>query len=119
MTLDVAHLKILADSVTDHHKHIEIAKLNSRYFVKLAINDRPYPWHVHPNSDEVLIVLEGELEIETRDGETSKLGPSDAIHIPKDVAHRTTPLGRAVNLVIEDIDTETVFLDLPGNLDTH
>jgi mannose-6-phosphate isomerase-like protein (cupin superfamily) len=103
-------IRKLTDAVREHHKHVTLATLNRRYIVKAAVNDQPYPWHHHPNSDELLIVLEGRLIVETGDGRHT-LGLHDAVFLPAGVEHRTTPVGRAVNLVVEDEATDTVFRD--------
>ncbi len=42
---------------------------------------------LHPNSDELFMVLDGELTIELRDGNVV-LGPRDVYVIPKGVEHR-------------------------------
>lgn len=69
-----------------------------------------YPWHLHPNSDETFIVMEGTLVIETKD-KVLDLLPGQLATIPANVAHRTRPGGvRSVNLTVEDQQTETVFL---------
>jgi mannose-6-phosphate isomerase-like protein (cupin superfamily) len=113
MKVTVLRTAELTGAVREHHKHLPLATLNDRYIVKAAVNDRPYPWHRHPNSDELLLVLEGRLELQTGD-ERLTLDVHDAVLIPRGVAHRTTPVGRAVNLVVEDEDTQTVFLDGPA-----
>ena len=111
MTIQVTKLQELASSVSEHHKHIVISELNDKYFAKLAVNSKPYPWHYHSNSDELLVVLEGKLIVETRDGEKRELELFDSIFIPCGMEHRTSPVGRAVNLVIENMDTDTVFTE--------
>lgn len=56
--------------------------------------------HTHPYSDEHLYVVSGELRV--RVGETSvRLGPDDALLIPRDERHRLEHLG--------DVPTELVF----------
>ena len=69
-----------------------------------------YPWHLHPNSDETFIVMEGTLVIETKD-KVLDLLPGQLATIPANVAHRTRPAGaRSVNLTVENQKNETVFL---------
>ena len=44
------------------------------------------PQHYHPNSDEMLLLLEGEL-LHSLDDETFRLQPGMSIHIPQGVLH--------------------------------
>lgn len=44
------------------------------------------PLHIHPNSDEILIVVEGTLEHRMGNGWV-KMGPGDTIRIPKGAKH--------------------------------
>ena len=109
MNISFSQLDKISSEIKEHHKHVQIALLNNRYHVKIAVNDEPYPWHIHPNSDELLIVLEGTIRIEFSADISHTLEIHDSLYIPKGTRHQTIPIGRAVNLVIEDIDTETVF----------
>ncbi len=109
MNISFSQLHKISSAITEHHKHVTIAELNDNYQVKIAINDEPYPWHNHPNSDELLIVLEGAIRVEFSGDISHTLEVHDSLYIPKGTRHQTIPIGRAVNLVIEDIDTETVF----------
>jgi quercetin dioxygenase-like cupin family protein len=44
------------------------------------------PLHVHEDEDEAFYLLEGELTLISRDGET-KAGPGAYVHLPRGVAH--------------------------------
>ena len=50
------------------------------------------PRHHHPNSDEVLLLLEGELEHSLGD-EMYRLTPGVAIHIPQGIEHDARNVG--------------------------
>lgn len=50
------------------------------------------PEHYHPNCDETLFLLEGEL-IHTLGDEEYRLQAGDLIHIPQGVRHRATSVG--------------------------
>ncbi|CAN7217329.1 cupin domain-containing protein [Caballeronia sp. LjRoot29] len=76
--------------------------------VHLSVMDAPFFWHVHPDSDEVFIVLEGILLVEL---ETARyeLKAGEMLTVPAGVRHRTNPLTpRSVNLTIEKMTAETV-----------
>ena len=75
----------------------------------------PYHWHLHPNSDETFLVLEGRLAIEFED-QTVELHPGQLLTIPRGVRHRTRPVdARSVNLTFELAASETVAV--PRTLD--
>lgn len=109
MNISFSQLDKISSEIKEHHKHVTIAELNDNYHVKIAVNDEPYRWHIHPNSDELLIVIEGSLRIEFDNGISHTLEVHDSLYIPKGTRHQTIPIGRAVNLVIENINTETEF----------
>ena len=70
-----------------------------------------YPWHLHPNSDETFIVIEGILILETQD-KVLHLEAGRIATIPANVVHRTRPAGeRSVNLTVERENTETVLVE--------
>jgi len=79
--------------------------------LRLAVLSGEYPWHQHPHSDELFLVVAGLLEIELADGRRLKLAPWQSVVIPAGTVHRTRGVGRTVNLCIEDLAAQTVFLD--------
>lgn len=54
--------------------------------VKVAKIDGEFVWHTHPDTDELFIVVTGELTIQLRDGDV-RLGPNDVYVVPKGVEH--------------------------------
>lgn len=104
------NLMDLSRSVRERHKHEVVARVNdSRLLV--AVNEDNYPWHSHPNSDELFVVLEGELTVKFRNGESAVLKPHDSLLVPAGVVHMTIPRGRTVNLCFESTDIETVLFE--------
>ena len=80
------------------------------HVVRLSVMTSPYPWHSHPNSDEVFIGVEGIVIIETPDS-VVELTPGSSVTVPRNVVHRTRPKGeKSVNLTVERGDLETVFV---------
>ena len=69
--------------------------------------------HFHPDSDELFVVVDGQLAIDFTDGTTLKLGPWDMVTIPAGTVHRTRALPRAVNLCFEHLAAETTFVAPP------
>lgn len=79
--------------------------------LRLAVFRGEYRWHHHPGSDELFLVVEGRLEIDLTDGRTLALAPWQAVVIPAGTVHRTRAVGRTVNLTVEALAAETVFVD--------
>src|SRR5579859_6698563 len=72
--------------------------------VRVSVMTQPYFWHLHPNSDETFLSMEGSLFIDL-DDKTIELFPGQLFTIPRNVPHRTRPNGdRSVNLTIESAD---------------
>lgn len=76
-----------------------IAEMNDYQF-KLAKGEGEFVWHDHPDTDEVFIVIEGELVIEFRDGEVT-LNPGEMYVIPKGVEHKPFAKGLVQVLLVE------------------
>jgi len=90
-----------------------IAEINTENLtvIDLAKEAKPYFWHLHPDSDECFLVIEGILIIEL-ENETFELRPNQLFTIPRNVMHRTRPkVDRVVNLTFESGYTTTVKVD--------
>lgn len=84
-----------------------IAKIND-HVVRISVMTQPYHWHLHPNSDETFLVVEGRLKIEFEDG-VLELGPGQLVTVPRGLRHRTSPVGdRSVNITFEAANAETI-----------
>lgn len=95
---------------TEAYANLPVALTND-HVVRLAVMTEPYFWHLHPDSDECFLVIEGILIVEL-ENETVELQPNQLFTIPRNVAHRTRPKGeRVVNLTFESGYTTTVQID--------
>ena len=77
------------DKLSKFNKHWSprvIAEMNDYQF-KLVKVQGEFVWHDHPDTDEVFIVLEGDLDIEFRDGKVS-LESGEMFVVPKGLEHR-------------------------------
>ena len=83
----------------------------NQHCLRLAVFDDIYPWHHHPASDELFLVVEGCLIIDLSDGRTLRLGPWQTATVPAGTIHRTRTEGRTVNLCFEALGAATVFVD--------
>jgi mannose-6-phosphate isomerase-like protein (cupin superfamily) len=108
--LVVVDLAMEAAAVTDAYRNQVISQVNTSC-LRLGVLSGDYPWHQHPNSDELFLVMEGKFEIELADGPTLKLGPWQSVVVPAGTVHRTRGLGRTVNLSFETVAAETVFVE--------
>jgi len=78
------------------------------HVVRVSVMTVPYFWHLHPNSDETFLVIEGSVYIDLEDT-TIELLPGQLFTIPRNVKHRTRPKdGRSINLTIESADLTTI-----------
>ena len=95
---DVRYFNDVLSGVNDH-------------VVRVSVMTQPYYWHLHPNSDETFLVVEGSVLIDLED-RTVELFPGQLFTIPRNVKHRTRPKGdRLVNLTIEKADLQTIKME--------
>ena len=83
--------------------------------MRLSVFEGLYRWHRHPDTDELFLVLAGELHIEFEDRAEAVLAPLQCMVVPAGTVHRTRAVGRTVNVTFEQQGAETVFVDPPGN----
>lgn len=107
--LEVFNLQELSQSVQEAYRNWMVGQVNESC-LRLAVFTGEYPWHYHPLSDELFIVLEGELFIDFQDQETAILKPYDTLTIPAGVIHRTRSTQRTVNLCFEHTNADTTFI---------
>ena len=108
--METVNLIELTKDIKDQHKNFVVSNINS-HCLRIAVFTGEYDWHYHSNSDELFIVLEGELLIDFEDGETAVLKPNDSILIPACKIHRTRALKRTVNLCFEHIEADTIKVE--------
>ena len=58
-----------------------------------------FVWHAHPDTDDLFLVLSGELDIELRD-RTVTLGPGQLFVVPRGVEHRPVARRGEVRLLL-------------------
>ena len=105
----IKNLKTLSDDVDKTHENFIVNKINDSC-LRLAVNEGEYPWHYHSNSDELFMVLEGELIIEFQDIPMVTLKPQDIFLVPKGKIHKTKANGRTVNLCFEKLESDSIFV---------
>ena len=80
------NLKEKLSLFSDHWSPKVIAEMNDYQF-KLVKLQGDFVWHNHPDTDEVFIVIEGEMRIEFED-ETVELSEGEMYVVPKGVEHK-------------------------------
>ncbi len=106
------NLKRLSDSITEKYKNFIVSEVNDAC-LRLAVNEGTYDWHRHPDSQELFMVLEGELRIEFAQRDAVILLPGDVFTVPAGEVHRTIAIGRTVNLCFELTEAQTEFVSMP------
>jgi mannose-6-phosphate isomerase-like protein (cupin superfamily) len=69
--------------------------------IRLGVIEGDFHWHKHDDTDELFLVLEGELLIDLEDRDTVLLHPHQAFTVPKGVVHRTRAPVRTAILMVE------------------
>ena len=70
-----------------------------------------YHWHYHQDSDELFLVVAGELQIDFESGAQVALTEWQCVVVPAGTVHRTRAIGRTVNLTYERQKAQTVFVE--------
>lgn len=113
--LGVVDIQALQREVTAPYRNQVLLDFNGNC-MRMAVFEGEYRWHMHPSSDEVFVVVEGELHIEFEAAAERVLRPWQAITVPAGTVHRTRAVGRTVNLTFEQQGAETVFVEPPAGL---
>lgn len=86
MTNDVRNILSALGSITEHWQPHRLASIND-YDLKVVKLQGEFVWHTHPDTDELFVVLAGELTIQLRGREDVVLGPHDLFVVPRGVEH--------------------------------
>ena len=88
---------------TDHWSPKIIAQMNDYHF-KLVKFQGDFIWHNHDDTDEVFIVLNGEISIEFRDGMV-KLKKGELFVVRKGAEHKPSAEKECEIMLVEPIGT--------------
>jgi mannose-6-phosphate isomerase-like protein (cupin superfamily) len=95
-----------ADKLSSFDEHWSpkiIAQMNDYHF-KLAKIQGEFIWHSHPETDEVFIVLKGDMRIEFRDFHT-ELSEGEMCVVPRGVEHKPVAQDVCQIMLIEPVGT--------------
>lgn len=76
-----------------------VAWLND-YEIKLVKLQGEFVWHTHEETDELFLVIDGELTIQLRDGDV-QVGPGQLFVVPRGVEHCPITGGEVCAMLIE------------------
>jgi mannose-6-phosphate isomerase-like protein (cupin superfamily) len=88
---------------SEHWSPKIIAQMNDYHF-KLVKFQGEFVWHDHKDTDEVFIVLDGEMTIHFRDGDAS-VKKGEMFVIPKGVEHKTCAKSECQAMLVEAAGT--------------
>lgn len=106
----VVDLQAVQQEVSEAYRNQVLFDINGEC-MRLSVFEGEYRWHLHPATDELFLVVAGELHIEFEDGTESVLHPWQALVVPAGTVHRTRAVGRTVNVTFEKQAAEAVFVD--------
>jgi mannose-6-phosphate isomerase-like protein (cupin superfamily) len=100
-----------------------VARVND-YDVRIAHTRGEHVWHVHEDTDEFFLVLDGQFDVALRGADgaesTVALRAGDTFVVPKGVEHRPSSPGGAI-LMFEPTGTPSTgdrHDDIPSNVDS-
>lgn len=99
MSDDVRNIMTALAGFTEPWQPHRLATVND-YDVKVVRLLGEFVWHSHPETDELFLVLAGELTIQLRDRDVV-LGPHDVFVVPRGVEHCPTAADEVQALLFE------------------
>jgi mannose-6-phosphate isomerase-like protein (cupin superfamily) len=112
--MTVVDIRLEQADINDSYKNQVLFDIN-KDCMRLSVFEGEYRWHHHPDSDELFLVVAGELQIEFEDGAQAKLTEWQSIVVPAGTVHRTRAIGRTVNITYEKQGAQTVFVEPAAN----
>jgi mannose-6-phosphate isomerase-like protein (cupin superfamily) len=84
-SMEAANLDVMLARFTEHWSPKKIARVND-YDVRIVKIQGEFTWHLHADTDEFFLVLDGRLTIQMRDRDVV-LGPRELFVVPRGVEH--------------------------------
>ncbi len=103
MDISIVNFKEKFSKIHELHSYKTIAEMNDYHF-KLVRMKREFIWHKHPETDEVFVVIEGNLRIDLRE-KTLDLKKGEMVVIPKGIEHKPSSNEECEILLIEPAST--------------
>ena len=99
----VVNIAACFEKFNDTYSPKIVGDLNGQHVKLVWLEGDKVPWHIHDNEDEMFWVLEGTLDIFTRD-EQIEVNADEFYIVPRGVEHRVVPRGRIRLLLFEPAD---------------
>jgi mannose-6-phosphate isomerase-like protein (cupin superfamily) len=99
MNTDIVNLKDKLAKFSDRWSPRVVAEMNDYQF-KVVKLEGEFVWHDHPDTDEVFLVIHGEMQIGFRDRDVT-LRAGELFVVPRGVEHITRAAKECHALVIE------------------
>jgi mannose-6-phosphate isomerase-like protein (cupin superfamily) len=109
--LTVVDLRTQVDTLAVGLPSRTIAHANENC-LKLSVYAGTGDWHRHFTTDEIFVVLEGELFLDVFEGETVAVGPQQVVTVPAGVVHRPRAEVRTVLLCFKPAESKTEYYEL-------
>jgi len=103
MKYPIINLEEKFSRFSEHWSPKIIAQINDYHF-KLVRLQGEFVWHAHPETDEVFLVVDGELTIEFRD-DTVLVNTGEMIVVPKGVEHKPSAAEECRVMLVEPAGT--------------
>jgi mannose-6-phosphate isomerase-like protein (cupin superfamily) len=88
------------DAFSEHWSPKIVARYNDNE-VRLVKTDGEFVWHKHDETDELFLILDGEFDMDFRDG-TVTVGPGELLIVPRGTEHRPAARRGEVKLLLID-----------------
>jgi mannose-6-phosphate isomerase-like protein (cupin superfamily) len=122
MSADPVNLHAALATIDEVYSPRIVARVND-YDVRIAHARGDHVWHVHDDTDEFFLVLDGEFHVSLRDGDgrgerTVVLRTGDTFVVPRGTEHRPSSPGGSI-LMFEPTGTSTTGDRYEGDLPDH
>lgn len=94
------NFSVCADIAENLYEYNQIGTFNDHMMTVVAVADRTLDFHVHEDSDEMFVILDGHMQLEFDDGLVD-LSVGDFIVVPKGTQHRPVCTSLVKCLLVE------------------
>ena len=116
MTDDVRNVHDALSTIAEYWQPHRLASVND-YDVKVVKLQGEFVWHTHPETDELFMVVSGQLTIQLRDRDVV-LNPNDVFVVPRGVEHCPKATAEVHAILIEPKGTVNTG-DAGGDMTTQ
>lgn len=123
MAAEPVNLTEALASFADIYSPRIVSRVNN-YAVKIAHTQGEHVWHVHEDTDEFFLVLDGQFDVALRDADGNEttviLRTGDTFVVPRGVEHKPSSPGGAVLMFEPEATRSTGDYkgELPGHVDS-